>query len=346
MNRIIAVYDGEPLYAERFAEYINRRNGIPFTVVSFSSISGLRDYLQHQKVDILLIEQGMNDLGELKKQIKQTMILYNGGPSFPVSGCPAIYKYQSSDGIIRELMALYEAHDPVPAIGDGGGNCRIAGIYSPVNRCGKTAFSLIYAQMQAKECRTLYINLEDCAGFSHLFPRGDRGDLSDVIYYFKQHCLDRVKLCSAIHSMGEADYIPPVKYPEDLSEIEPTELAGLLRQLGGIGRYGMLVVDIGAMGRTAAELLEICDVIYMPVLEDGISKAKVEEFKAYLEISQRMIISERIQTVVLPQTRWNHSGDSYLELLLWGEMGDYVRTMIGGRRENWNCQRKSFEAMP
>lgn len=346
MNRIIAIYDDESLYAERFAEYINRKNQIPFTVVSFSSISGLRDYLKQQKVDILLIGQGTKDLAEYRKQINQMMILHNGEPALPVPDCPAVYKYQSSDSIIREVMTLYEAHDPVPVAGDWGGNCRIVGVFSPVNRCGKTAFSLIYAQMQAKECRTLYLNLEEYAGFSHIIPREGRGDLSDVIYYFKQHSLDRVKLCSAVHSMGEADYIPPVRYPEDLDEIEPKELAGLLRQLGGIGRYEMLVVDIGAIGRAAAGLLGICDIIYMPVLEDRVSKAKVEEFKTYLELSQRTNISEKIQTVLLPQTNRNSSGDSYLELLLWGEMGDYVRQFIKGGEENWNCRKKSFKAMP
>ena len=41
MVKILAVYDEDPLYAERLAEYVNQRETIPFTAMAFSDLERL-----------------------------------------------------------------------------------------------------------------------------------------------------------------------------------------------------------------------------------------------------------------------------------------------------------------
>ena len=50
MKKIMAVYDIEPLYADRFADFINRKGTIPFQVVAFSSILLLKDYASDHQI--------------------------------------------------------------------------------------------------------------------------------------------------------------------------------------------------------------------------------------------------------------------------------------------------------
>jgi len=332
MKRILAVYDVDPFYAERFAEFANRRESIPFTVIAFSSVDRLRRYSEEHEIELLLINSEVGE-AEFSQIYAGQIVTLNEGEL--KAGPSTVYKYQSADNILREVMACYQVDAiPDPVCADGR-SCNMTGIYSPVGRCGKTSFSLAYAQMAARDNRTLYVNLEDCSGFAGLLNRDNGGGLSDLLYYFKHGILDRVKLSSVTYSIGELDYIPPVRYPEDLCETSAKELVKLLRHVSGIGNYRTLVVDLGPMGRQAAEFLTACDAVYMPVLEDVVSLAKIREFEQYLEQSGRDALKERLQKLALPPSVMSPGGGSWTEQLLWGELGDYTRHLLRGRPEGW-----------
>ena len=46
MKRIMGVYDVDPFYADRFAEFANQKERIPFTVVAFTGIAKLQAFTQ------------------------------------------------------------------------------------------------------------------------------------------------------------------------------------------------------------------------------------------------------------------------------------------------------------
>ena len=75
-------------------------------------------------------------------------------------------------------------------------------------------------------------------------------------------------MSSVVHTMGELDYIPPVRYPEDLDQAGEEAIAGLIRAIAGESAYDTLVVDIGSGRRTALSVMKLCRVIYMPIRED------------------------------------------------------------------------------
>ena len=68
----------------------------------------------------------------------------------------------------------------------------------------------------------------------------------------------------------------------------------------------------------------------MPVKEDGISSAKLEEFEEYLERSGNLELKERIRRIKLPYHSSLGRRESYMEQLLWGELGDYTRQLLKG----------------
>ena len=40
-NRIMAVYDVDPFYADRFADFVNQKEKVPFTVMAFTTLERL-----------------------------------------------------------------------------------------------------------------------------------------------------------------------------------------------------------------------------------------------------------------------------------------------------------------
>ena len=331
-KRVMAVYDVDPFYADRFAEFVNQKEQVPFEVMAFTTMERLKNYAAEHPVELLLINSSV-PAEEIGKVGAMQVVTLADGEVIPVSGqYPSVYKYQSTDSIMREVMACYCAKPVEPALTVIGNAGSIIGIYSPVNRCLKTSFALTMGQLMARDRKTLYVNLEDCSGLSRLIGDEYKNDLSDLLYYYGQGIYSWMKLSSVIYSWGDLDYIPPVRYPEDLCQVSAEEMADLLVRISRESAYEAILVDLGQFGKKAVSVLEICDTVYMPVKDDCMSVAKIEEFEEYLKQSGHTQLKDRICKLKLPYHSSFGRRDNYLEQLLWGELGDYTRQLLRGKK--------------
>ena len=286
MDKIMAVYDVDASYAQRFADVVNQKEKAPFTVVPFTSLEALKRYAEHHPIEILLVSSGVPSKTAEEVGAKAVVALVEG-EVVPVSEeHPSVYKYQSTDSVIREVMAYY-CEKPQPLLVAVGKRAKVIGIYSPVSRCLKTSLALTMGQQLAREGKVLYIGFEPFAGFTALLEGECRADLSDVLYFFRQEDFGVMRLRSLVYTWKDMDYIPPVKYPEDLEQLTGEEAALLVEQIAVECGYGYLIVDMGQTICSILPVLDNCDVIFMPVKEDCVSAAKLEEFEKYLQVSKR-----------------------------------------------------------
>lgn len=327
-KRVLAVYDVDPCYGERFAEFVNRREQAPFEVLAFTALERLKEYASGHQIELLLINAAVSR-EEIEKLGASQVVTLAEGEVIPVrEQYPSVYKYQAADHILREVMASYCENPDTAALTVLGSGAQVIGIYSPVNRCLKTSLALTMGQLLAKESKVLYLNLESCSGFGRLLGEEYKGDLSDLLYFYTQEGYSWVRMASVIHTWSDLDYIPPARYAEDLCQIGEGDMAEFLGRIAKESPYEYLVVDLGQMGRRAPLVLEACGVIYMPVKDDCVSAAKIEEFEEYLVSSGHGTLKERIQKLKLPYHSSFGRRDNYLEQLLWGELGDYTRRLL------------------
>lgn len=329
MKRIMAVYDVDPLYADRFAEFTNEREKTPFTAVAFTSAEKLRQFAARHEVELLLVGENVPP-EELEGVQAGQVVRLNGDGGRQDSWDTSVYKYQSTDAVLREVMACYQAGAEALPEALAGTAGRLIGVYSPVSRCGKTGFALTLGQYLARREKTLYLNFETCSGLSRLMGTSYRNTLSELLYYRRLGEYSRVKLETAVYSWGELDYVPPAAYAEDLADVKGEELAGLAAQIAADGRYRTLILDIGGLGRHAEPLLELCETVYTPVREDCVSAAKLEEWRQYLLRSGRGKLLNRVQTLRLPAPRGILQPETWLEGLVWGSMGEFVHRLLSG----------------
>lgn len=333
MKRIMAVYDVDPFYADRFAEYANQKEAMPFTAVAFTSIGRLKEFASRQEVELLLVGDEVGD--EELEGIKAGQVIRLSETGAAKDGSKAVYKYQASDNVLREVMACYQVREQPVLLTAVGRKSRVIGVYSPIGRCGKTAFAMTLGQVLARERKVLLMSLEVFSGMSALTGSSYGESLSDLIYFYRQGAYSRLRLGSAVYNWGGLDYVPPVTYAEDLSDVGGMELAGLIDRIAADGAYEIIVVDFGHFERDVEKLLELCDVIYAPVKEDTVSSVKLEEWKAYLDASGRQNLWEKIRLLKLPRQRVTGTREAYLEQLLWGDMGDFARELAGGSGKGW-----------
>ena len=76
MRKIMAVWDANPLYAERLADFANERGRIPFRAVAFASAERLKEYAGKHSVETLLA--GWEVPQEELKEIRARQIIYLG----------------------------------------------------------------------------------------------------------------------------------------------------------------------------------------------------------------------------------------------------------------------------
>lgn len=327
-KRVMAVYDTDPLYTERFTEFISQKNQVGFSVMAFTDLERLKAYGDEHKIELLLISSSVSR-EEIEKIGAAVVVMLAGGEAASPGGqYPGVYKYQAADSLMREVMDYYCDNPDDPGYAMVSKTGRIIGVYSPINRCLKTSFALTMGQLLARDLKVLYLNLEDCSGFRQLIGEEYRGGLSDLLYYYSQEGFRWVRLGSVVYTWGELDYVPPVQYPEDLCQVTGQMMAELVIHIAGESVYETIILDLGQFGKKAAEVLEICDAVYMPVKDDCVSAAKIEEFEEYLISSGHEPLKNRIQKIKPPYHCSFGRKDNYLDQLLWGELGDYTRQLL------------------
>ena len=329
-KNIFAVCDLEVEYAYNFMEYLNQKKNIPFEIQAFTGPEVLCDYAREHPIEILLISgKAMNDM---VKQLNTGMliILSEGVHNPGLDHYPSVYKYQSCDGMLREIMNYYGAdktpHDQTPVLKR---QTRVIGVYSPIGRTQKTSFALTLGQILAKNQAVLYLNLENFSGFDQLLEQSFEYTLSDLLYFTRQENINlSYKMAGMVQNMQNLDFIPPALSPMDIQCTTYEEWMTLLEMIVKETRYEIVILDLGDGVQSLFQILESCDQIYVPIRNDVISASKIDQFEHLLSVWGHTHLTERTKKLKLPFHTTSHSGKSYFENLVWSELGDYVREML------------------
>ena len=328
-NRSMGILDREPGYVKRLAEYISAKEGCRVRLFTFDSEQEVASHLEKEALDILLVGQSL--AGETMrewKRVQQMIILSDGNFSGEQYG-PSVYKYQASDGLLREVMNCYAQECGAEGrMTAKGGKGQIVGVYSPIKRCGKTIFSFVLASVFAERCKCLLISLDEFCTIEELRPKDHEKDLADIIFLYRQNSAEAFRNMSVFGRIHGLEYIPPVSFPWDLRQIRTEELAGLVKWAATEGGYEKIVLDVGEGGDSPLELLDVCGQVYMPEQDDPVSTEKIRSFEKYMKMSGQQQILDKIEKVSLPFVKLE-TETAGIESLLWSPMEKFSRLIAG-----------------
>lgn len=330
-----AICDLETTYACRLMNYIIEKQNIPFEILVFSGIDSLREFTRENNIELLLISTRMMCQEIKKMNINRIVILSEGEVEPEYDEYPTVYKYQASNNLVAEVMNYYasDMSEHVPYFMKR--KASVIGIYSPVKRCGKTCFALTLGQILAKRQSVLYLNMEECAGFSELTGKAYSADISDVMYFLRQNKGNVIfKVQAIVQHLGELAYVPPAYSAADLQEIEPEEWMKMLDAVTSVGGYETIILDMEGTVEERSRLLSSCTRIYTPVCEGIMAKAKIRQYEALLKELDCEEILKETAYLQLPYVEPAATGEYALEQLVNSEMGNYVRTLLCREEQN------------
>lgn len=327
--KVLGIYDVDMEYAVAFSSYISGKKGIPFEIRTFTKKEALLSYCTTNELEILLISAQVMEEEFEELPVAQIILLSNGEDTTAFLEYPSIYKYQSGDGIIREVMACYAVtHNGTDLTIPSDTETRLVGVYSPVKGSQKTAFALALANVLGESSSTLYVNLEMFSGFSKWMEQNEKRDVGDLMYFYLQNPMKlTAQLQATVLSIHNIDYIPPFHFGGSVYDVETRQWIGLLLGIMKTGLYENIVVDVGDSLGDVQELLAVCHRIFAPVDDSYLSQCKKKEFEEFLFRTEYAEVLERIQYVELPWDEARGEEDS-LDALFLGFYNRQVRRII------------------
>lgn len=327
---IFAVCDLDASYACNLMDYLNEKKTTPFEVQAFTNVESLQAYAKEHEIEILLISTRAmcNEIRDLP--VNRTIILSEGEKLTDLEEYPFVYKYQSSDQLISEVMEYYSVdHPQTQFMPVGMRETLLYGVYSPIGRARKTSFALTLGEILAETKQVLYLNFEEFSGFEGLFQTSYRTDLSDLIYFARQKEGGLIfKLNSVIQTFHELQYVPPVISPGDIRDVSGAEWMKFLHEIISSCGYDVIVLDLSEQVDDLFGLLAQCDRIYTPVQDDMISQAKLAQYEKLIHMLEQDEILEKTRKLRLPVQVLQGDTDNLTQQLVWGAMGDFVRRML------------------
>ena len=281
---ILAVCDSDQLFTETMTGVFREKKGLPFVIHGFSDCELLKEYLEHDPVELLLISEGEYERYEEKENVS-FMVILRESEDFDEKGHHCIPKYRSASALYRNVMDLYSAEDQkIPAIRKTADRPMIFGVYSPVRRCTQTSLALTMGDILSGKGPCLYLNFEWYSGFEILMGKRFSGNMTDLLYYFQ---CDRERFPyrfeSLIHKMGDLDYIPPGNSYVDYCGVTREEWMDFMATIFSVGHYTYVVMDLTEQVMGLFDLMKMCDHIVTICLEDPISTAKMAQYELLLE---------------------------------------------------------------
>lgn len=170
----------------------------------------------------------------------------------------------------------------------------LIGVYSPIHRIGKTRFAMKLGRELAKKEPVLYLNLEEYAGGSYYFPDQTGQTMADLLYYARQEKGNLGLRISTIAGQDEElDYILPMPYVQDMQGVSGEEWLRLFGQILENCIYQKVILDLGDSVNGLFQILESCDTVYTPYIEDETARAKLNQYAENLRKTGREKVLEK-----------------------------------------------------
>ena len=300
-DKNVVICDREIRYANGLGENIAEREDLAVKVYVCSSFEHVLELEQAKKIHIFIVDEEITYAQRTQIGANQVFVLARGKVADLGEEEWAIGKYQCADEIIRQVFEFY-----VDRTKENVMRCmykeraRLVAVYSPIHRVGKTTFALALGRECAKSKKVLYLNLEEYAGME--VSQDTNMNLGDLLYYLRQGNGNLgIRLQAAVKEQEGLDVVPPIPVVLDLKEVTQEEWEALITDLLENSLYEMVVLDVGESVRGLFPLLELCDRVYMPVLEDEISRRKVKQYQDNVEQLKLEKLKRITYQFVMPQ---------------------------------------------
>ena len=270
----------------RLAEQFLRQESFEIQVQTCTSFSTLKKLEETYQADILFISEKIKY--ELRKTslAKKRFVLTEQAGKDPEEDESFIFKYQSADCIFTQMLEACLENQQELFVATGGMPKRLAGVYSPIHRIGKTSFSFALGKCLAKKYSVLLLTLDEYPGMmlEDVGNEQKRRTLGDLLYYAKQEEGNLgIRMRTMVQTTEGLDYILPMEVSLDLKDVQKKDWELLIEQIMKKSMYELILIEFSESVQGLLPLLALCQDLYVPVIEEEEEMHKLHQFEEMLE---------------------------------------------------------------
>ena len=305
MRHIIAVIDEDIRFALKLSDFLSKEDRIPFKAVAYTSFQMYKNETSSMEVVAFItdfdnvdecISTGipvilLSDDAMVKSKYSESSKLF----------C-SIFKFCGVHIIVDELLGFFAKNSSLGFSGSGK-KTRVYGVYSPINRCGRSSMSVaLHSCFSSLSTSSLLISFDEYDSVFAILRKENSRDLSDVFYGYKTGDLNFAKLGECISRVEDLNIVLPARYNEDLFYLSDSELLKFINDILVSNLFEIIVIDFGSIGRRSMQILDICEKIFCPVIgeSNGVELSKLKEFKALLGRNGYSEILQKLYEIKLP----------------------------------------------
>ena len=305
-HRVVLATQDE-LYCERIEEYIlETKFPIELEVITdkeyFAFFSG------QEKDGIVLVSSEFMDFATADFFQKQNVFIL-GKATGQETKLKYINPYQKTDTFLREVLLKYsEITGEIAFLSKKQREGRMISFYSPVGGCGKTTLALALASSLASQGKKVfYLNLDPFLEINSFMGEEEKGGFSNVLLSLKQNINNQSLMAISRNIKTEKKtkvfYFSDLENPCDLFEVGEEELRVFLNQMLQINQIDLLIIDLeSSLTAQTKAVLELSDMIFIPVLDTAICTNKIESLTEAAEVSAFFESILRKSTWILNQS--------------------------------------------
>ncbi len=305
MKHTLVICDKDKQYAYKIAGYINNKPGFPFEVRVPDSLDEIVNKKTSMNIDLFLVDEDVAE--EFRAYVPGTDTIYLSGNSLKREGFKdMIYKYQSVDGMIKEILLYASSRDDLKNLISRKSQMKIIGLFSPIGRSGQTGLGLAVGQLLSRDHRTLFISM-DCYGSiseeNVNIPWS--GDLSDLLYSVNNDSKDIATLIGgASGSLGSLDIMPPMDRHNDLISITFDEWKSFLRHIEDHTDYDFVILDLSKAIQGLTEMIALCSKLIVTVTDEENNRKRLNSFMKEIETIEN--IKMNTDYISIPEDNLSH----------------------------------------
>lgn len=301
MEKVVVGLYEKTSYAERFAEYFchNKNNCVDFRI--FTMREKISEFTKKTKIDVLLTDRECVGDVESERNVGKIIVLSEGNYVMENEKYPVIFKYQSIEEIIKEVLADIADDDSINVNNTSviKNNTELIGVYSVSGGNITLDYGVDLAVKTGKIKKTLLVCLEQLNGLDGAsWPENEtkrrnsvsyeessyvRG-MSEVIYYLNKNGNKlALKLQSIICRKSGVDCIYPVEDYRDLQSLDKSGIGEFINVVSEQMEYEVVIFIIGYLSEAFMELMQRCDKLYFKAAQDGIERERQSAFENMLK---------------------------------------------------------------
>ena len=271
MEQILAVLDREEAYITRLLSYFQQQEAFAgITAAAFTREESFQSYAETHAIGLLLCEAELYYGMERKPECRT--VLLSGRGLVREDGPPVIFRFQSAQDILSELMAFYEELRPERR----GRASPATGIWTVCSIGADAALAYALARKKSRDKKIFYLSLDP---FFMPAVSGTRSSaLTEAIYFIKQNSSEiKEHIAKLIRKHERMDCLYGVSHWADISECTSAELSALLEAAARLDRYDCIIVDAGGFTDASAGAMELSEQVILVSPQDRRSAEREQE---------------------------------------------------------------------